>query len=124
MCTSSKKMCSSENNFRTYVVCPKCHALYNQEDCIIRNRGGLLESAKCIFANYPNHPHVSRREKCNTLLMKRVKHGSSYKLIPRKVYTYNSLKASLTKLFGRSGFSYNYEKWRNRKKTHDVYTDV
>ena len=58
-----KKICSSENNFRTYDVCPKCHAFYDQEDCIIRNRGGLLESAKCIFVNYPNHPHVSRREK-------------------------------------------------------------
>ena len=119
-----RKMCSSENNFRTYVVCPKCHALYNLEDCIIRNHGGLLESAKCIFVHYPNHPHVSRREKCNTLLIKQVKHGSSYKLVPRKVYTYNGLKASLTKLFRRSGFSYNCEKWRNRKKTQGVYTDL
>ena len=56
--------------------------------------------------------------------MKRVKHGSSYKLVPRKVYTYNSLKASLTKLFGKLGFSYDCEKWRERKSTQGVYTDI
>ena len=119
-----RKMCNSENNLRTYVVCPKYHALYDQENCIIRRHGGLLESAKCMFVHYPNYPHVSRREKCNTLLMKQVKHGSAYKLVPCKAYTYNSLKASLTKLSSKSGFFANCEKWGSRKNTKDVYTDI
>ena len=101
-----KKMCSSEKGLHTYVVCPKCYTLYNLEECIIRQRNCTVESAKCSFVQYPNHPHVSCREKCNAILMKRTKHGSSYKLIPCKVYTYNNLKASLTKFFGKPGFSY------------------
>ena len=68
--------------------------------------------------------HVSRRGMCNALLMKKAKHGSSYRLIPCKVYTYHSLKASLTKLFGKQGFSYECELWRNRQQTPGMYTDI
>ena len=59
-----KKMCglNSEKSLTTYVVCPKCHALYHLEDCIIRKYGGVLASAKCTFVLYPNHHHLSRRE--------------------------------------------------------------
>ena len=53
-----KKMCSSEKGLHTYVVCPKCYTLYNLEECIIRQRYGTVESAKCSFVHYPNHPHV------------------------------------------------------------------
>ena len=66
----------------------------------------------------------SLREKCNTLLMKRVKQGSKYKLVPFKIYAYNSLKSSLAKLFGRPGFSQKCESWRARPKSPNVFTDV
>ena len=113
-----------ETGLCTYVVCPKCYTLYNVEHCIIRQTNGTVESAKCTFVHYPNHPHISRRGKCNALLMKRAKHGSSYRLIPCKVFTYNSLKVSLTKLFGTSGFSYKCELWRNRQQSPGMYTDL
>ena len=119
-----KKLCNLETVSCTYVVCPKCHTLYNLEDCITKQRNGTVESAKCTFVNYSNHHHPSRREKCNASLMKKAKHGSSYRLIPRKLYMYNSLKASLTKLFGKSGFAYECDLWRNRKKSPGIYTDI
>ena len=119
-----KKICSSEKSLTTYVVCPRCHALYNLDDCIIRQRNGIEESARCTFVQYPRHPHPSRREKCNALLMKRTKHGSKYRLVPRKVYTYNSVKESLTKLFGKTDFSLKCERWRSRHQSPGMYTDV
>ena len=119
-----KKMCTSTEKFTEYVVCPKCDSLYNLKDCIISRHGGLLESAKCVYVQYPKHPQVSRQGKCNALLMKRVKHGTSYKLSPRKVYTYNSLKVSLTKLISKHGFLTSCEKWRSRSKSQGVYTDI
>ena len=57
-----KKLCNLETVSCTYVVCPKCHTLYNLEDCITKQRNGTVESAKCTFVNFPNHPHPSRRE--------------------------------------------------------------
>lgn len=116
-----KKMYSSEGNMTIYAVCPKCHSLYNLEDCVVRQRSGLVESVKCKFVQYPNHPHASRRENCNALLMKRTKYGSPYWLVPRKVYIYNNLKASITKLFAKTGFSYNCKMWRNRLS---MYSDI
>ena len=100
-------MCSSEKGLHTYVVCPKCYTLYKLEECIIRQRNGTDESAKCSFVQYPNHPHVSRRERCNAILNKRTEHGSDYRLIPCKVYIHNNLKASLTKLFESQDFLTN-----------------
>lgn len=107
-----------------YVVCPKCHCLYNLKDCIIICQNGTEESAACSFVNYPNHPHLSRRGKCNTILMKLIKYGSKYKLIPRKVYAYNGLKSSLAKLFSRHDFSVMCERWRTRSKDSEVFTDI
>ena len=79
-----KKVCGSNSSLvlLTFVVCPKCQSIYDIKDCSITARSGLVESAKCPYVQYPNHPHASCREKCNTLLMKRVKHGSTYKLLP------------------------------------------
>ena len=53
--------------------------------------------------------------------MKRTKHGFSYRLVPRKVYTYNNLKSSLTKLLG---LLKKCELWRNRQQTQGMYTDL
>ena len=71
-----------------FVVCPKCHSLYSFKDCVVTHRTGITESAKCSFVQYPNHLQLFRRAKCNTILMKTVKHGSKSKLIPRAVYAY------------------------------------
>jgi len=67
---------------------------------------------------------MSHREKCSAVLIKKVKHGSKYQLVPRKVYAYNSIKSSLTRLFTREGFALKLEEWRNRKQTTGTYTDI
>ena len=107
-----------------YAVCPKCSSLYELKDCTVKHRNGLEESAKYTYVQYPNHPHISRREKCNTILLKQVKCGSSYKLRPRKVYVYNSVRSSLKKLFSRPGFSEKCELWRSKFHSPDIYTDI
>ena len=116
-----KKALSFGIKLHMYVVCPKCHELYNPDDCIIKLSDGTTESLKCAFVEYPNHPHISRRGKCGALLMKKVKYGSKYQLIPRKVY---ALKRSLVKLFSREGFASKLEMWRKRQKSAGMYTDI
>lgn len=119
-----QKLFRSDTHIKMYVVCPKCHSLYSHKDSTFTHRNGTTESARCSYIQFPDHPHLSRRVKCDALLMKKVKHGSKYKLVPYKEYIYNSLKSSLVKLFGRRGFSQMCESWRNRSKSPDVYTDI
>ena len=68
---------------KEFVVCPKCFTLYNHDDCIV-SCGGMSESRKCSYVEYPNHPQRCKRAPCNTPLMKRIKCGHTYKLVPKK----------------------------------------
>ena len=101
------------SKYVTYVMCPKCSTLYEVEQCIIRN-GTQEESKICDYIKFPNHPHITRRSKCGTVLMKKVKVGSKFKLVPRKSFIYYSIVQSLKAMCARHGFLQACEHWRNR----------
>jgi len=103
-------------NYIEYVVCPKCNTLYTFSDCIVIN-SGQQESKLCHFIRFPNHPHRSRRTSCNEVLLKRVKVGGNYKLVPRKVYVYRSVIETLKQFTQRPGFLEKCEHWRTRQST-------
>ena len=71
-----------------------------------------------------NHPHKLRRVQWDTLLLKGVRQGSQFKLVPRKVYAYISLKTSLSKLCSQTDFLQKCDHWRNRDMTLGILTDV
>ena len=104
-------------------MCPRCSALYDWRNCIIKKHNGLVESAKCTYVLYPNKPHVSHRDKCKATLMKEVKCGLSYKLCPRKVSVYKSIKSSLER-FSQPEFYEKCEAWRKRCVSSSLYTDI
>ena len=78
-----------KSDFMQFVVCPKCDFIYRQEDCI-QTVFGIQESTRCL-----HKPNPARPNKCDTILLKRVKSGTSSKLLPKKVYSYYSLQKSL-----------------------------
>lgn len=82
------------------------------------------ESRRCTYVKFPNHPHRSKRNPCNEILLKRVKLGSQYKLIPRKVYVYRSLRQSLMCLAKRCGFLSKCDSWRLRQNRKGIMGDI
>ena len=80
----------------------------------------------CDHVEYPNHSQVHQRKKCGAALMKKVKVGGKYKLVPRKVYVYNSLVDSLERLVSKPGFLDRCEQWRKYSKeaSREWLTDV
>ena len=114
----------TESGLVEYAVCPKCDYLYKISDSvIIQNQ--VEVSAKCNFVQYPNHPHIHRRSECSTLLMKYVKVGNKQKLIPRKLFIFNSVICTLKELVCRPGFLRSCEEWRQRPPLpEDVFADV
>ena len=61
----------NENGFIQYVVCPKCHSIYDFAQCV-ETVGGSKISKRCWYTPYPNHPQVSRHNWCGTLLLSTV----------------------------------------------------
>lgn len=99
--TAVKLLEIQDNGIIEYVVCPKCHSLYEYEDCLQTLRNGKKESKLCCYVQYPSHPNQSRREHCNTLLLKTMQKD---KLKPFLSYPYYPLHLSFCRLDSRPGF--------------------
>ena len=111
------------SEFTEYVVCPQCFTIYDYEKCVLKV-GSQEQSLKCQYVQFPNHPQRSRRSKCNTILLKRVRIGRMTKLVPRKTYVYQSVLQSLTTFCSRPGFLQDCNSWKYRKdcsSMSDIY---
>ena len=85
------------DEFTQYVVCPKCHKLYDIDTNIRR----------CRNIQYPNHPRRKGRSSCGTSLFKKIRgtgNGLNVKFRPRKIYCHRSIKDSLELKFLQPNF--------------------
>ena len=125
MWSIKKKIGTQTKGVVDYVICPKCHSLFTLSDCSLKQHDKITYVDKlCDHIEYPNHTQRSRRSKCNTPLMKRVKIGGKLKFVPRKVYQYHSIVDSLKDLISRQGFLSECEYWRKRSVDNDTYADI
>ena len=90
-----KQLGIDQDKFIKYVVCPKCHSLYNFDDCYETLHRRKV-SKKCIFVQHPHHRQHFCQTECGELLLKEVslKTGET-KLYPFKVYWFQPFKHSL-----------------------------
>ena len=119
-----KQLGLDKDRFIKYVVCPKCHTLYNFDDCYELVCGRKV-TKKCTFVQFPNHRQHFRRTKCDEPLLKEVslKSGGT-KLYPHKVYCYNSIIDNLRQFLQRPGFVNKCELWRSRDVPDGFLTDI
>lgn len=116
-----RQMLGGIKEFTQFVVCHKCHHIYELENC--KDRNGL--SKRCLFVLYPNHPQRRMRESCDTLLLKTVELSSGKKILyPYLTYCYLSIETSLQSLLQRPSFVMNCNKWKTREATPGVLQDV
>lgn len=112
------KSLNIRDDFMCYVVCPSCHSIYEYRDCIIHRSNGSKESKRCCHIQYPNHTQVSLRTKtCDTVLLKKIKTKSGYRLQAKKTYAYMPLKKSIGRLVARKDMLDMCEKWRSRQQS-------
>ena len=119
-----KQLGLDRDKFIKYVVCPKCHSLYNFDDCYETLHRRKV-SKNCTLVQYPHHRQHFRRTKCREPLLKEVtlKTGET-KLYPFKVYCYNSVTENLKYFLQRPGFASMCESWRNRDIPVGYLADV
>ncbi len=107
----------TDNDFVQYVVCPNC-TLFTSMWIVLPLLVALIKvSKKCSHKMYPNHPQRSWCQECGAVLLKKVRWGRGYRLVPVKVYPYFPLQRSLQRLASRPGFLNACEHWRTRMTT-------
>ena len=119
-----KQLGLDKDRFIKYVVCPKCHTLYNFDDCYELVCGRKV-TKKCAFVQFPNHRQHFRCTKCGEPLLKEVslKSGGT-KHYPHKVYCYNSIIENLRQFRQRPEFVNKCELWRTRDIPEGFLADI
>ena len=106
-----------EDSASSYVVCTKCHLIYNHQDCYQDIRGGKQAAKVCQHISFPNHPHSLQRNVCGTNLLASIRgRNGLIHLQPITIYAYQSIIDSLRRLFRRPGFLESCDHWKTRQK--------
>ena len=122
LCDSVKELHKKAdlNSFTRFVVCPKCHKIYQFEECVAKD-GEDRQTKLCNYIQFPTHPHMNRRQPCKYPLLKTVEIKTNNqtppqkKLFPFKEYCYQSLESSLRKLLLRKQFIDGCAHWKTRQ---------
>lgn len=115
-----KTVLGSQSPFKRYVVCKKCLQIYSFKKCVDVG----CKSKLCSYVAFPNHPHVSRRAPCNTVLLKTVELQSRKILYPFKIFCYMSIESSLQQLLQQPNFCTLCDEWRHRTTDPSIMRDI
>ena len=106
---------------RQVCLFPSCSTLYSVDQCVV-STDGTLESIKCTFVRFPDHPRTWHRKVCNTVIVKKVKtsHGTVV-LKPSQTFCYHSIIDYLQRFLLRPGFQ---QSMRARGRKVNVFSDI
>jgi hypothetical protein len=108
------------DNFNKYVVCPKCSACYEYNECV-RDVDGRHVVKRCSSKHYSR----GKMHFCNGQLVKKVTlKNNVIKYYPIYTYCYSSVVNALEKLLKKPGFPAKCEEWRTRHTESEQLTDM
>lgn len=111
--------------YKQYVVCPSCHLLYDQNtQQLTIGTSRNPESSKCSFIEFPNHPQLRFRKKCDTILLNKVLKRNNIIFKPRKIYYYFGIKRALPILLNRPNFLNACNAWLRNQEPKDFLADI
>ena len=119
MHTVYKRLGLSGNNCQIYIVCPRCHCMY--DEMAAKNK------LYCDNVKYPNHPHANKRLRCGANLGKTVCFNHKEKMFyPFKKFCTQSIVLKVQEYFNRPGFVENCARWKARQSfsTTGHYRDI
>ena len=93
------------DNFTKYVSCPKCHYVYDMDICKIRMPDKSIQSRKCTFVKFPNHPQRVHQKRCDAVLMKSIKTSAGTTILyPHQTFCYRSIIGALQDFMKKNKF--------------------
>ena len=113
----------NRDDFKQYVCCPKCFAVYDFHECIeIVGRQQIPKF--CSACRFPRHPRPSLRGSCESNLLKIIQTTKKEVFKPIKSYCYRSLIPSLMEILSRPGMVDLCEHWRKRQIIPGLLADI
>ncbi|PKY36349.1 hypothetical protein RhiirB3_396742, partial [Rhizophagus irregularis] len=106
-----------KDRFHSFVLCLKCHKLYNKTDIDEIQKNDSIGIIRCSHVEFPNS--ASRRTKsCQTVLAEReVKK-------PELIYPFVPIHQQLETLYRRPHFERLLRHWSNRRQFDNILTDI
>ncbi len=113
----------NRDDFKQYVCCQKCCAVYDFNDCF-QQVGGQRVPKHCSACKFPRHPRPSLRGCCDSILLKHIQTSRKEAFKAIKMYCYKPLVSSLIEILSRPGMVDTCERWRYRPMTSGLLADV
>ena len=119
----TKRVLGLEDNFQSFVPCPKCHKLYQKQEVVNFRQRDTLAVMKCHHVEFPNS---NRPVYCDTSLSQKIDLSTNRITIrPNLTYPFSGIIQQLTSMYNRPDFERCLRIWANRRQQSDnVLTDI
>ncbi|GBC18984.2 hypothetical protein GLOIN_2v1775288 [Rhizophagus irregularis DAOM 181602=DAOM 197198] len=99
----TRKKLGLNDQFHSFVPCPKCHKLYKKEEVVDFKQEDNPAIMKCQHIEFPNSS-VRRSRLCNTALSEKISASTNRTIIrPNLMYPFTGINQQLATMFCRPG---------------------
>ena len=111
----TKKVLGLEDNFQSFVPCPKCHKLYQKQEVTNFQQGDTLAVMKCRHIEFSNSS-LRKSRLCNAPLSQKISVSANRIIIrPNLTYPFSAIRQQLTSMYNRPGFERCMRVWANHR---------
>lgn len=120
----AKNILGLKEQFQSFVVCPKCHKLYNKQEVKKFSQDANLSVMRCRHIEFPNS--TTRKTKlCETPLSQKIALlNDEVKIRPELLFPLASIRQQLEAMYCRPGFESYLRHWVNRQQFDNILTDI
>ncbi|GET57123.1 hypothetical protein GLOIN_2v1775288 [Rhizophagus irregularis DAOM 181602=DAOM 197198] len=120
----TRKKLGLNDQFHSFVPCPKCHKLYKKEEVVDFKQEDNPAIMKCQHIEFSNSS-VRRSRLCNTALSEKISASTNRTIIrPNLMYPFAEINQQLATMFCRPGFENSLRHWANRSNFDNILTDI
>ena len=119
----TKKALGLEDNFQSFIPCPKCHKLYKKQEVVNFRQDDTLAVMNCSHVEFPNS---NRPIYYDTPLSQKVELSKNRITIrPNLTYPFFGIRQQLTSMYNRPDFERCLRMWANRQQqSNNVLADI
>ncbi|RGB23913.1 hypothetical protein C1646_773822 [Rhizophagus diaphanus] len=117
----ARNILNIEDQFHSFMVCTKCHKLYNKQEVEKFRQDEILAIMKCQHIEFPNS---SKCQKCQIPLSHQIRLLNKVSNRIEMIYPFSTIRQQLATLYLRSEFKKSLRHWFDRSHSENILTDI